>query len=430
MKAENFHLSPLDKEIEEKISAILGVEKFDPDPNRLPRFYSYFKSLFEEKKIPLIIVGGTNGKGETTLIIEDLLIKNGFDPFLWSSPHILTARERICFAGSPISGEHFLKLFKENRDAANELTYYEFLFFLFLKFVEERLSESKMPVIIFEVGLGGRLDATNFFDCDYALLTNIARDHLDILGPTLKDVLREKIAIGRPGKHLLSTVSQPFLKDIAEKYCLDNKIRFLDLSVQENNAQLHFKESNFLLAKSFMIQFLADQGITTPCLDRPEKLWARPFEVTFGKGQFILVGSHNLDGLRSLAEWVNSEFTKIRDGEPAAFDEIWLALSRKDVDEIKSILKLVISSRCLGRKIRIFSFHHPRATPIELIDKTWKEIDQGNGRPIQFDGEWTKAFEESFESRKVLVTGSYYFVSELLISSPLHDSFLDSSNIS
>lgn len=427
MKTEHFHLTSLDKVIEEKVNAILGLEKFDPEPNRLPKFYSHFKRLFEEKNIPLIIVGGTNGKGETTLIIEDLLLKNGFEPFLWSSPHILTVRERICSSGKPISGEHFLKLFNENSEAASELTYYEYLFFLFLKYVEEKLFEINKPVIIFEVGLGGRLDATNYFDCDYALLTNIARDHLDILGPTLKDVLREKIAISRSGKSLFSSISQPFLKDLAQEYCRENEVKFLDLSIQENNAQVHFKKSNFHLAQSFMTQFLNDNGITTQCLNRPEKLWARPFEVTFGKGQFILVGSHNLDGLRSLANWVNSDFSKIQNGEPAAFDEIWLALSRKDEDEIKSILKLVISSRCLGKKIRIFSFQHPRATPIELIDKSWKKIDQGNGRPIQFDGEWTKAFDESFEGRKILVTGSYYFVSELLAHSPLRNSLLGTS---
>ncbi|MCR9206557.1 MAG: Mur ligase family protein, partial [Halobacteriovoraceae bacterium] len=401
----------------------LGVEHFSPDPERLLKFFQSFKDHFLDKKVPIFIVTGTNGKGETTLFIEDLLIQNGFEPFLWSSPHILSARERFSFNGMPIDPHRLINLLVENEELSKELTYYEFLFYLFLLETKERITLAQKPVIIFEVGLGGRLDATNFFDCDYAGLTNISRDHIEILGPTLKDILKEKREIARPGKPLFTAINQGALRENCKKWCHEKKVPHYDLVEHSFWEKLSFKEKNFELAKAMVSKFLDDIGVMSQCLKKTHNLWARPFEVTYGKAQFILVGSHNLDGLRALANWVNDQFPKLEVDYPWAFDEIWLGLSRKDSKEIEQILKLIQSSRCLGKKIRIFSFNHPRATSLELIKKSWNKFDQGKGRPIQFEDDWHLAIKKSTSKKKVLVTGSNYFVSEILLNSPLLQSF-------
>lgn len=415
MRQEYFSYSEeFDPKIEDLVSELLGVEKFEPEEGRLEKFFQNFRKSFSNKNIPIVIIGGTNGKGEVSLLLEDFLLQAGYQTFLWTSPHILTVRERFSIEGRPIDCLRYIENFERNKDLTKKLSFYEFLFYQFCEFVEELVDCSKKPVILLEVGLGGRLDATNFFDSELSVITNIGRDHLEFLGPTLKDVLKEKIEITRNGKPLVSGIQQAFLRENVKKYCEQKGVNLIEV---DSPIESTFKELNMALAKSAFKEFTRERERNALRPIVPAKLWARPFEVTYGKGEFILLGSHNLDGLRHLANWVNHQAVPNSESSCSQYDEVWIGLSRKDFGEIKNILLLIQSSPCLGKTLRFFPFNHPRATGIDLINKVWKEIDQGKGRPTFFEDDWRSLLDVVGEGQKVLVAGSYYFISEILRSS-------------
>ena len=418
MRPEGFFLSHLDKNIEALIGNLLGNEAFSYDPKRLKKHYTKYKNAFESKNIPIITIGGTNGKGEVSLIVEDILLKNDFEVYYWSSPHFLTVRERFSINGRAICPETFLKLFDEKKQFIEDLSYYEYLFLLFLEKVYSDIPKMKKPVLLFEVGLGGRLDAVNFFNCTYSAITNIGRDHVDILGPKLRDILFEKIHISRPQRPLFTTVTQKGLRKEIKKWCREHKVPLYDV-LDFEEGEVSFKKRNQTLALSITERFFRDFGESTEIDKSIGKLWGRPFEVTYEGGQFILVGSHNLDGLRALASWINQSFSKIVDGHGECFHELWVGLSGKDPKEVEHIIKLIQASRCLGRVVKFFDFNHPRATSSDFIRGIWKKFDGGEGRPIHIEGNWKKAFLQDFANRKILITVSNYFVSDILLNSSL-----------
>ncbi|WP_236260978.1 bifunctional tetrahydrofolate synthase/dihydrofolate synthase [Pantoea sp. SoEX] len=146
----------------------------------------------------VFIVSGTNGKGTTCHVMEVLLIKSGYRVGVYSSPHFLSYIERIRIQGKVLTEEVHVNTFKKIEQKRNDilLTYFEFstLSALYL------FKKSNLDVIILEVGVGGRLDATNIIDADTTIITNIAIDHINLLGKDRTTIGIEKAGIFRPGK--------------------------------------------------------------------------------------------------------------------------------------------------------------------------------------------------------------------------------------
>jgi dihydrofolate synthase/folylpolyglutamate synthase len=144
---------------------------------------------------PLIVVGGTNGKGSTCAYLEAILGAAGYKTGLYTSPHLLRYNERVRIAGQEASDAELVAAF-ERIDAARgdtSLTYFEFgTLGAMLQFVE-----AGVDVAILEVGLGGRLDAVNVFDADAAIVTSVDLDHMDYLGDTRELIGYEKAGIYR-----------------------------------------------------------------------------------------------------------------------------------------------------------------------------------------------------------------------------------------
>jgi len=146
----------------------------------------------------IITVGGTNGKGSTCAMLEAILLAEGYEVGLYTSPHLLRYNERVRVNGLEVDDATLATAFARVEQARGEthLTYFEHgTLAAWTCFAQARLE-----VIILEVGLGGRLDATNIFDADCAVLTSIAMDHMDYLGETREAIGREKAGIFRAGK--------------------------------------------------------------------------------------------------------------------------------------------------------------------------------------------------------------------------------------
>lgn len=410
MIPDEFFYDEYDPALEKWLEDHFGKEVFSPRPNSLDKFFSPIKEEIQKLGVPILTVAGTNGKGEVAQLIEGLLLENGYQTLLWTSPHILTVRERFSFSGRVIENSRLFNIFKKLEKTALELSYYEFLFLCFCQLSLEEIKASEKAIFILEVGLGGRLDATNFFDAGISILTSIGRDHMDILGPTLADVLREKIAISRPNKPLICAIQQSFLKDLARDYCLEHSVELHEVTSKK---EATFKEVNLLTSIEAVKVFFKNQNISAYSLKIPNKLWARPFEVTYKSCQFILVGSHNLDGLRHLAKWVNDK----NDGTCGKFDELWIGLSRKPGKELDQCLSLIHQSPCLGDVISFAGFDHTRATPIEAIKESWSKLDQG--RKVRFEESWRVYLQNISNEQRILVCGSYFFIGDVLKNSDL-----------
>src|SRR5512139_1554461 len=147
---------------------------------------------------PVIIVGGTNGKGSVCAMLESIMHAAGYRTGLYTSPHLLDYNERVRIAKQPVSDAELCASFAAIEAARGDipLTYFEFGTLAAM----QSFIAHQVDVAILEVGLGGRLDAVNVFDCDCAVVTSIDLDHIDYLGDTRDKIAFEKAGIFRAGK--------------------------------------------------------------------------------------------------------------------------------------------------------------------------------------------------------------------------------------
>jgi dihydrofolate synthase/folylpolyglutamate synthase len=173
----------------------------------LDRIRAVKERLQQRQDAVVITVGGTNGKGSTCAMLERILRSAGYRTGLYTSPHLLHYNERVRIDGRPVSDERLCEAFGriEAARGAEALTYFEFGTLA----AWEVFGASAVDVIILEVGLGGRLDATNSYDADCAIVTTIDLDHMDYLGPTREHIGREKAGICRAGRPLICGDANP-----------------------------------------------------------------------------------------------------------------------------------------------------------------------------------------------------------------------------
>jgi dihydrofolate synthase / folylpolyglutamate synthase len=150
----------------------------------------------ERQLPPVIHIGGTNGKGSTAAFVESALRAAGLRTGLYTSPHLARFTERIRIDGAEIDRATCGANFALAWNPAEELTFFEVVTLLALV----TFARANIDVLILEVGLGGRLDATNVVDPQVAAVTGVALDHQDVLGPTLDSIAAEKAGIFKPGR--------------------------------------------------------------------------------------------------------------------------------------------------------------------------------------------------------------------------------------
>lgn len=152
----------------------------------------------------VVIVAGTNGKGTVSAALSQLCTQRGWTTTLLTSPHLVDVRERIRINGAPITPDALLELGEpilqkygaESQHSPRPLTYFELTVLLGLRAAQHVQSD----VLIMEVGLGGRLDATNTIDADLSVFTSISLDHTDLLGDTIEKIAYEKSCVARQGR--------------------------------------------------------------------------------------------------------------------------------------------------------------------------------------------------------------------------------------
>jgi dihydrofolate synthase/folylpolyglutamate synthase len=163
-----------------------------------------------QRRFPSVLVAGTNGKGSTSALLAAVAGAAGYRTGHYTSPHLETVEERLRIDGSMIDSARFAEMLADlvalaERETGSPPTYFEAVTLAaFRWFAEERVD-----LAVVEVGLGGRLDATNLCDPALSLITPIGFDHREYLGDTLAAIAREKAGILRPGRPALAWIDEP-----------------------------------------------------------------------------------------------------------------------------------------------------------------------------------------------------------------------------
>jgi len=168
-----------------------GSKAYKPGLDNIRSFVNHLNINIQD--IKLIHIGGTNGKGSTCAFLSSIIQESGYKVGTFTSPHFFDYRERIKVNNNKIEKDFISKFIVTNRDIIEklELTFFELSFGMSLSYYIEK----KVDYAIIEVGLGGRLDATNIINPILSVITNISYDHTEILGNTLKKIAFEKAGI-------------------------------------------------------------------------------------------------------------------------------------------------------------------------------------------------------------------------------------------
>ncbi|MDE1176678.1 MAG: bifunctional folylpolyglutamate synthase/dihydrofolate synthase [Edaphobacter sp.] len=168
-----------------------------------------------QASFPAVLIAGTNGKGSTAATLSSILTAAGYRTGLYTSPHLSRVNERIRIDGTPISDDDFARLYfavdtvAEKLVADGTLPHHPSFFESLTAIAFAYYAEQKIEIAVLEVGLGGRLDATNIVDPLISILTDISLDHQDYLGNTITEITREKAGILRPHGTLITLPQHP-----------------------------------------------------------------------------------------------------------------------------------------------------------------------------------------------------------------------------
>ena len=211
----------------------------------LARVQTVAATLDVLKPAPFVFtVAGTNGKGTTCRTLESVLLAAGLRVGVYSSPHLVRYTERVRVQGKELAESDHTRSFAAIEAARGDtsLTYFEYgtLSALWL------FKEAGLDVVILEVGLGGRLDATNIVDADVAVVTSIALDHTDWLGPDRESIGREKAGVFRAGKP--AVVGEPdmpqSIADVAREKGAQLLRRDVDWQYEVTGAHWRFRDAS------------------------------------------------------------------------------------------------------------------------------------------------------------------------------------------
>src|SRR6202044_3683261 len=180
-----------------------------------------------EQRFPSVLIAGTNGKGSTAATLASILRASGLKTGLYTSPHLMRINERIRVNGQEISDDDFARLHGEVDGAAERLVeqgklpWLPSFFEMMTAIAFEHFVREQVEIAVLEVGMGGRLDATNVIEPRVSVITDISLDHQKFLGNTVGEIAREKVGIVRPGGAVVTLPQQPEANDVIGNTILD-----------------------------------------------------------------------------------------------------------------------------------------------------------------------------------------------------------------
>ncbi|MGE8206076.1 bifunctional folylpolyglutamate synthase/dihydrofolate synthase [Heyndrickxia sp. NPDC080065] len=382
-----------------------------------------------EKRIKVIHVGGTNGKGSTVTYLRSILNEAGLTVGTFTSPYIESFNERISVNGIPIRNDEIVELVEVIQPFAEELestdlgamTEFEVITAMAIYYFANM---NPMDITIFEVGLGGRLDSTNILTPIISIITNIGMDHTNILGNTVQEIATEKAGIIKKGIPIITGAKQEealkvFLDKSSEMaadiYISGEHFTFDEAKTLEKGEQFAFISSNVKM-NDLKISMLGKHQIENAVLaveaanflkveenfireGLRKAFWPGRMEIICEKPLVLLDGAHNPEGITSLISALTEHFPKHRK------KIVFAALRDKD---LKKMLHLLGS---IEAEIYFTQFLSPRVA-------TAKELLEISSLPnAEMDDNWQtlvgKVYHSLDEDEMLIISGSLYFISEV-----------------
>src|SRR5271163_5498 len=180
-----------------------------------------------ERRFPSVLIAGTNGKGSTAATLASILRASGLKTGLYTSPHLVRINERIRINGKEIGDDDFAALqgkidrVAEDLVEKTELPWHPSFFEMMTAIAFEYFAREHVDLAVLEVGMGGRLDATNVVDPRVSIITDVALDHQKYLGNTVSEIAREKAGIIRTGGVVVTLPQLPEANDVIGNAILD-----------------------------------------------------------------------------------------------------------------------------------------------------------------------------------------------------------------
>jgi dihydrofolate synthase/folylpolyglutamate synthase len=180
-----------------------------------------------ERTFPAVLIAGTNGKGSTAATLASIFRASKLRTGLYTSPHLIRINERIRLNGKEISDDDFARLHGEVDRVAErlvvqrELPWHPSFFEMMTAIAFAHFARERVEIAVLEVGMGGRLDATNVVEPLVSVIADISLDHQKFLGNTVREIAREKVGIIRPGGVVVTLPQQPEANDVIGNTILD-----------------------------------------------------------------------------------------------------------------------------------------------------------------------------------------------------------------
>jgi len=184
-----------------------------------------------ERAFPSVLIAGTNGKGSTAATLASILQSSGLKAGLYTSPHLIRINERIRIKGEEISDDDFASLHGDVDRVAErlvergDLPWHPSFFEMMTAIAFAYFTRERVEIAVLEVGMGGRLDATNVVEPLVSVITDISLDHQKFLGNTVAEIAREKVGIIRHGGVVVTLPQQPAANDVIGNTILDLEAR-------------------------------------------------------------------------------------------------------------------------------------------------------------------------------------------------------------
>ena len=375
----------------------------------------HFKALLEslgnpQHQLKTVHIAGTNGKGSTTNYLRAILQASGLRVGTFTSPHLEVHNDRIRINDVYISdeqllyyGNRFAELIEENNLSMFEIdTLIAIQYFL----------DQDVDIALFEVGLGGRLDATNVIMPLVSLITTIGFDHMDILGNTLALISMEKAGIVKDGVPLYTSEDKPECLDVFKQICIERNAKFNTIKEAQNielkhgitfsydQLLIHLNTSALYQVKNASLAIegarylsnyfeINDDNIINGLKDTQ---WKGRFELVSTNPHIIIDGAHNTHGVSALVE--SARYL------PKPLVIVFSALRDKETD---AMLDDLLS---IADEVIVTEFEFYRAASLEMLR-------HGNVLAIQDNHEAIRKGIALSLNGTCLITGSLYFISQV-----------------
>jgi len=431
---------------EESVRALLslGRELASPQQARVQKFGLANITILAEdlgqphRSSPCAHLAGTNGKGSTAAMLESILRSGGLRTGLYTSPHLERINERIRIDGENISDQDFAAAWSrvhssiESLLASGRLTAHPTFFECVTAIAFLAFAQHQVDFAIYEVGLGGRLDATNIVEPEVAVITPIDFDHENFLGHSIEEIAAEKAGVIKSGAWVVSASERREARAVIARRCTEMDARLVEVDATahienvrsadgfyravaafpHSRKQLalapslpgRFQLRNALTA-AIAARLLAERGfpVADAAIERgiATANWPGRLERLATQPDLYLDGAHNPAGARELLKFWKENY------EGRRIFLVYGAMRDKAVDEISSLLFPHATAVVLTEP------HHPRAISAPLLAEMTSH-DAKDTIVVRDPGEALEtALERAGAQDAVFATGSLYLVGEL-----------------